>query len=202
MSVHVCLHFCCKILNKVVCCWTICHSGMEMESSGFGYAVFFLRQQMNCRVSGDLFISTKALFSQWLLLTCWPGAVEILLCRISVPQIAEQTHVHLLHFIFHSVLFFNLFYESYSICKGFKWDGSMNKTRQPIQSLSVGHLQWTTSYWVRAEATLSPLRNHFSWHRWQEKLVRDRLIFRSGSQVSHYESVIHQSPTPYKCPPQ
>lgn len=96
MSVHVCLHFCCKILNKVVCCWTICHSGMEMESSGFGYAVFFLRQQMNCRVSGDLFISTKALFSQWLLLTCWPGAVEILLCRISVPQIAEQTHVHLL----------------------------------------------------------------------------------------------------------
>lgn len=81
-------------------------------------------------------------------------------------------------FVFHSVLFSNLIYASYSICKGFKWDGSMNKTRQPFQSLSVSHLQWTTSYWVRAEATLSPLRNRFSWHRWQEKLVRDRLIFR------------------------
>lgn len=39
----------------------------------FGYVIFFLRQQLNCRVSGDLFVSTKALFSQWPLLTCWPG---------------------------------------------------------------------------------------------------------------------------------
>lgn len=50
---------------------------------------FFLRQRLNCRVSSDLVISTKALFSQQLLLTCWPSAVDSLVRCLNFPHIAE-----------------------------------------------------------------------------------------------------------------
>lgn len=65
-----------KFLLRVLSNAWVCVLLQQLEwkvTPGFHYAIFFLRQQMNCRVSSDLFICTKALFSQWLLVTCWPG---------------------------------------------------------------------------------------------------------------------------------
>lgn len=116
--VHACLHIWPSTINK------LCVS-LHMLSRQNGKCLlhlvmqyFFLRQQMNCRVSVDLFISTKGLFSQWLLLTCCPSARESLVQCLSIPHIAEPNlltpnYTYLVTTL-HSVLcFLTFFCESY-----------------------------------------------------------------------------------------
>lgn len=177
-----------------MCCCTGCHSGMESISW------FWL-----CNIFPGAANELQSF--QWPLYQhkgpVLPVATANLLtwCRresSSTPQCSSHTY-SIPDF---ALLFLTCTMRGTVYLLGFKVrNDQLTKPDSLFSCLSVGCLQWTSSCWVRAKATPSPLRTCFTRHSWQEKQVRDGLIFRLRAALGfHIMRVLFTCP--YKCPTQ